>query len=369
MTTRVPTRPPRVLMFSHRNIYEIEVWRSSLREFEDIVCDIDAVDLVAPPPGRWYRQRRRIALRVGRDSDIILNPGLPRIALQRDYDLFFAICEKTSELLHLAAVEGWRDRCRTSICLVSELWAKEMPYFTSCLKMLGKFDHVFSYLSQSVEAIDAAIPGHCSYLAPGVDAALFRPHPRADRSIDVFSLGRRDEQVHQALLRVARNNGMFYVYDSIDGLRAHDLEQHRLLIANMAKRSRYFVAYPAKWDSPHERGNQSEMGARYFEGAAAGTIMIGEPPTTEQFAKTFFWPDAVVRLPRDPRGIEEVMTEMDQQPDRQEKVRKTNVAQALRRHDWVHRWQTVLDRAGLAPLPALVQRRERLADLAAAFEG
>ena len=149
---------PRVLLFSQRNIYEIEVWRASLREFEDVIVDVDAVDVLAPPPARWHRQRKRIAPRVGRDSNIIVNPGVPRVRLDREYDLFFAICEKTSELLNLTAVEGWKDRCRVSACLLSELWVKEMPFFTSCLKVLAKFDYVFSYLSQSVEAINRA-PG------------------------------------------------------------------------------------------------------------------------------------------------------------------------------------------------------------------
>jgi glycosyl transferase family 1 len=368
LTSR-PDTTPRVLLFSQRNIYEIEVWRASLREFEDIIVDVDAVDVLAPTPGRWHRHRKRIALRVGRDSNVIVNPGMPRIRLDRDYDLFFAICEKTSELLNLTALEGWNDRCRISACLVSELWVKEMPFFKSCLKMLAKFDYVFSYLSQSVEAINQAIPGRCLYLAPGVDTRLFMPDPKAARSIDVFSLGRRPEHLHQALLTAAHADKIFYVYDTINDLHAHDLGQHRLLVANIAKRSRYFVVYPAKWDSPQERGDQSEMGARYFEGAAAGTVLIGERPSTEQFDKTFFWPDAVVELPRDRHGIEEVMTEMDREPDRQDKVRRTNVVQALRRHDWVHRWETVLATAGLEPMPALVRRRERLADLAAVIEG
>jgi hypothetical protein len=367
--TSQPGVTPRVLLFSQRNIYEIEVWRASLREFEDIIVDLDAVDVLAPAPGRWHHHRKRLALGVGRDWPLVLNPGIPRLRLDRDYDLFFAVCEKTSELLNLTALEGWKDRCKTSVCLLSELWVKEMPFFTSCLEVLGKFDYVFSYLSQSVEAINRAIPGRCLYLGPGVDTPLFLPHAAAPRSIDVFSLGRRPQHVHEALLAAARADKIFYVYDTINDLHAHDLGQHRLLIANIAKRSRYFIVHPAKCDSPHERGDQSEMGARYFEGAAAGTIMIGERPTTEQFDKTFFWPDAVVELPRHREGIEEVMTELDREPERQEKVRKTNVAQALRRHDWVHRWETVLTTAGLEPMPALVQRRERLANLAAAIEG
>ena len=71
-----PDSPSRVLLFSQRNIYEVEVWRSAIREFEEIVGEIDSVDVLAPHPLKWFTQRKRIALRVGRDSRIVLNPGV-----------------------------------------------------------------------------------------------------------------------------------------------------------------------------------------------------------------------------------------------------------------------------------------------------
>ncbi len=364
MSNRHMTRRSRVLMFSQRNIYEIEVWRSTLREFEEIIRDIDSVELLAPQPRKWFEHRTRIAQTVGKHSSLVLNPGLPKIKLDRYYDLFFAICEKPSELLNVNAAEGWSDYCKTSICLLSELWIKQMPLYKSSLKVLSKFDYVFSFLSQSVEPINQATRAKCFYMPPGVDTVLFLPYPKAaKRFIDIFSLGRRSEQVHQALLTMARNNEIFYVYDTIKDLHTHNLEEHRFLIANMANRSRYFVVNPAKSDRPAERGDQSEMGFRYFEGAAAGTIMIGEQPTNHEFKKEFFWPDAVVQLPYDSGRIQEVIREIDQQPDRQEKIRNMNMVQALLRHDWLYRWETVLKTAGLEPMPELVKRKRMLLDL------
>ena len=47
------------------------------------------------------------------------------------------------------------------------------------------------------------------------------------------------------------------------------------MMANMAKRSRYFIVSPGKFNNPAETGGLSEFGYRYFEAAAPGTIMIG----------------------------------------------------------------------------------------------
>jgi len=361
-----PDSPSRVLLFSQRNIYEVEVWRSAIREFEEIVGEIDSVDVLAPQPLKWFKQRKRIALRVGRDSRIVLNPGVPRAKLDRRYDLFVAVCEKPSELLNVnAAMEHWKDSFKTSVCWLTELWVQLMPVFTSSLKVLSNFDYVFSSLSQSVEPINGVIRGRCFYMPFGVDTVLFFPFARpVKRLIDVLSIGRRSEREHQALLKMARDGEIFYIYDTLRDLHTHDLQEHRFLLASMAKRSRYFVVHPGKLDRADERGHQKEMGSRFFEGAAAGTIMIGERSGNEQFEKEASWPDAVIDLPRQSGGIEDVIREMDGQPDRQAHMRSTNVIQSLLRHDWVYRWEAVLRMAGLEPMPQLLKRKETLRRLA-----
>jgi hypothetical protein len=361
---------PRVLMYSHRNIYEPEVWRSSCYEFEEIIRQIDSVEILAPRPGRWFHQRRNNAMRVGKYSSIILNPGIPIINLDKYYDLFFAICERPSELLNINSVERWKDYCKTSICWVAEFWAKDMPLYKSSLKVLSKFDYVVINYSQSVGPLSKVIAGECSYMPPGADAILFCPDPKLpNRPIDVFSFGRRWEETHQAFLKMAKEGKIFYVYDTLKNLGTLDLEQHRFLVANLAKRSRYIVVNPGKFNSPNETGSQSEIGARFVEGAAAGAILIGEQPKNEEFSKLFFWPDAVVSLPRDGGSVEGILTEMDRQPDRQEQVRRTNLSQSLLRHDWVYRWEAMLKMAGLEPMPALLERKKQLSDLSKLVEG
>jgi len=64
-------------------------------------------------------------------------------------------------------------------------------------------------------------------------------------------------------------------------------KQHRSLIADIAKRSRYFLVNPGKIDRQVETRGQSEIGYCFFEGAASGTVMIGEAPKNEAFGKYF----------------------------------------------------------------------------------
>jgi hypothetical protein len=163
---------------------------------------------------------------------------------------------------------------------------------------------------------------------------------------------------------MAAEDDLFYLHDSIAGGDAIESRQHRALFANVAKRSRYFLVNPGLIDRPDIRGDQMEIGNRYFEGAASGTIMLGERPMTESFEQLFDWPDSVVDLPYNSTHIDAVISDMDRQPGRIEDIRRTNVTQALLRHDWVYRWEAILQAVGVAPMPELHARKKRLQRLA-----
>lgn len=361
---------PRILVFSQRNIYEERaVWRCAFHELEELLQEIDLVDLVAPKPQKWYRNGKRAALRLGEHFTTPLNPGISPVKLDKYYDLFFAVCEKPSELLNLTAVKGWKDHCKTSVCWLTEFYVDWMATHKSCLEMLSQFDHVL-FMFNTSEPFQKAIKGKGSYLASGIDTIRFCPYPVPPaRSIDVLSIGRRSEETHQALLRMAQEQNKFYVYDTINALGAYDLDQHRGLVANMAKRSRYFLVNPGKINRPDETGGQSEFGYRYFEGAAPGTIMIGERPKgNKEFDRIFHWPDAVIDLPFGSDAIGAIIKELDMQPERQMHIRRNNITQSLLHHDWAYRWESILAMTGLTPLPALLERKEKLKELAARVE-
>lgn len=355
---------PRVLVFSLRNIFSKALFRCAHFEFEDLISQIDSAKILAPQADPSNR-RHRIASRIAFHAPIALNPGLPEIRLKGRYDLFLAICGAPRDLLMVNAVRNWRDVCKTSICLIDEFWAKEMDDHQHFLHILDKFDVVMLYYSQTVKPLSERIKSKCAFFPPGIDTTLFSPFPQPPkRVVDVYSIGRRSEVTHQKLLKMAAESGLFYLHDSIGGDQAINSKEHRALVANVAKRSRYFIVNPGLIDRPEKRGNQIEISNRYFEGAASGVIMVGERPDNGEFEKLFGWPDAVIHLPYNSSGIDTIINDLDRQPEKQDRIRRTNVAQALKRHDWAYRWETILNTVGLQPLPELLERKKRLESLA-----
>jgi spore maturation protein CgeB len=355
---------PRVLIFSLRNIFGKALFRCPHFEFEDIICQIDDAELLAPKvdPNSW---RSSTAMRLAYHAPVLLNPGVQCRPAQEHYDVLFTICGYPQDLIMFNAVSNLRDVCRTSVCLLDELWANKISKHRHFLSILNKFDFVMQYHSRTVKPLSAQIKSECAYLPPGVDAISFCPYPTPpERVVDVYSIGRRSDIAHQKLLGLMRESDFFYLHDTIGGNEAISWKEHRALVANVAKRSRYFLVNPAKFDEPEYTGHQVEFGNRYFEGAASGAIMIGERPNNEVFPQLFDWPDAVFQLPYESSDIDLIIRNLDRDPERQDRIRRTGVAQVLMRHDWMYRWETILKAVDLEPTQAALERKNSLRMLA-----
>jgi len=370
------TASPRILMLSQRNLAPV-ISRCTSYELEDVVCAVDAVDFVAPA----YRDLgikiiqpfeilQLIVNRLGERTAAVrrLNPGIRSSRAQGRYDLFFSICQFVTDLPALNALQGWRECSRTAACWIEEIWARDIPRMRSQLALLRQFDYLFVGCRGSVEPLQEATGRPCVYLPPGVDCLRFVPGQLAPpRVIDVYAMGRRHPDTHAALLEWARGGGHFYLHDTFRGnVAVGSPAAHRDMLAGLIKRTRYFLANRAKVDVPGETEGQQEVGFRFFEGAAAGVVMIGEPPNVASFSENFDWPDAVVRLPLGSTEIGALIDELERQPERVARIRRDNVANALRRHDWVYRWNQVLEVVGLEPTAAARNRQARLAALAGA---
>ena len=114
---------PRVLIFSLRNIFGKALFRCPHYEFEDLICEVDSAELLAPQVDA-STMRSTFATRLAYHAPLTLNPGVRRISEKKQYDIFFTICGFPQDLLMVNAVSNWRDISRTSVCLVDELWVQ-----------------------------------------------------------------------------------------------------------------------------------------------------------------------------------------------------------------------------------------------------
>jgi hypothetical protein len=362
----------RTLVLSLRGVSH-GVQNASAYEFEDTVAELEGAEIVsAGVLGAPSALEERVLGSIERHAGIALKRVArhAKIEAKGRYDLCFVRAMGPSELTSFPGLVELKRQCGKMVCWIEELWIRLLQY-TKTLHLLDPFDHVFVGHASSAEPLSSIIDRPCHYLSPGVDALRFCPYPNPPaRSIDVYMMGRRAAETHRRLLEHSRAHpNFFYLYDSAKLANfVEGAAQHRELVANLIRRTRYFVVNRAKMNAPDQTEGQQEFGPRYFEGAAGGAILIGDTPDSGPFGEFFDWPDAVFREPFGSSRLVELVTELDAQPERIERARRANVTNVLRRHDWMYRWQEILRALNLPPTPAMTKRKEELEQRAAAVE-
>jgi hypothetical protein len=362
---------PRVCMPTSRDVTQ-KAFRCGLYEAQDILAETNPVDLIRLQKGWAFplleeRQKKLLYHDISRRL-AFLNPGLRRTRLTQEYELFIAVCQNLWDLLYINAIDGWKDYCKTTVCWIDEVWTKTLPDYKYLTHALEQYDHVFIGTAGAVAPLSEKIGKKCRWLPGAVDTHRFTPGLNArPRVIDVYSIGRRWPGIHGALLQAAEDREIFYVFDTMSAANVETLDprQHRDLLANIAKRSRFFLVAPPKMDTFAHTGGQVEVGYRYFEGAAAGTVMIGQRPVCSAFEELFAWPDVVIEIEPDGSNVRQILTSLMSNPEQMSLIGRQNAAQALLHHDWIYRWKEIFRIAGVEPSEQMITRESRLKDLAA----
>jgi hypothetical protein len=370
-----------VLLLSQRRIADLVAFCVGY-EFEDVFAAvtgahrIDTTDL----PGLEFSRRAYKLARLASGSPRIARRLAPyprsKVVLERDFELFFAVFSHTYPLYSLATVPNWRQRCSKAACFITEIWSSHLGE-GYLLELLSAFDHIFLGFQHGVKDMARATGRPCSYLPLAVDVPRFAPASLDQpRPIDVCNIGRRSPVTHQALLEMAEQRQSFYYYDTVAAsadmkqrtFRVDSPHEHRRMLATILKHSCYYIANRSYVNEPEFGAGREEMSARFYEGAAAGTVMVGEAPRNEEFKRQFDWPDAVIHLPFDSPDIGRILVELDGDPGRLQAIRRNNAQEAALRHDWLYRIRVVLDVLGLPPTEGMRARAEHLNQIASGFD-
>jgi hypothetical protein len=371
----------KTLGFSVRKINTL-VGYSSLYEFEDFICTVSDVDLIEVQDFKNIDKSRKVfkilrKLDGSRRLSQLLAPSyIPeksRFYLDKQYDLLIYTFNSVFELFLFRAVQGWQDQARHKACFINEFWEVELKDSDYLIELAKDFDHIFVGLHHCVDTVTRLTGKPCTYLPLGVDTLKFNPFITLAKpsGIDICNIGRRSEVTHKALRELAHQKNWFYYYDTVSTTRiadsrsnitfqVKDHRDHRALYSNLLKHSRYFIANRAMVDRFKSESGKDEIPVRYFEGSAAGAVMIGEPPKNPVFRDYFGWEDAVIAAPFDAPHIGEIIAELEAQPTRLATIQRNNAIQALLKHDWLYRLRVIYDTFDLPYTPAMEERAAQI---------
>ncbi|MGF1589418.1 MAG: glycosyltransferase [Pleurocapsa sp.] len=361
---------PRILVVSVRG-FRFQAANCCIYELEDLLTDLEMAQLHTPIPNRKFDVAQKVyrtAKYLGCSDNLAVNiaPFPQELVLEHEYDLLFAVLDNPWQFHLLKSIKGWRDKCRHKACFITEMWQPDLKIPKLFREPWSNFDHVFLGVTQCVEELSKLIEPPVTYIPPAVDTLRFSPYPNPpQRLIDVSYVGRRSPNIHNALITRATKDNFFYYYDTIRGkLEIGNPQEHRILLANLFQRSRYNITNYAKFDSTEETGGTQEIGYRFFEGAAAGTVMVGMPPAGEAFPHYFDWEEPIIKVDLSGTDVVDAITQLDSQPERLAQISRRNVANCLLKHDWSYRWRDMLATFDLKPGSAILAREKYLRELA-----
>lgn len=366
----------RVLTWSLRNIQNF-VYNSCLFEFEDIISEVDKADIYSPPQfdaaGRVLNKTIVSTTRHVKPLPLTsLNPYRKSESLDREYDMYFVTLDFPWYGSSINLMKDWRKKCKTAVCYIVEIWTEDLPKMKNFMKFFDQFDLICIGTHHVLADVQAMTDTPCVFVPPGVDTIKFCPDFDAEkpRSIDVCNLGRRSPLTHSALLDKAEKENFFYYHELTNGsvLRVADHQHHRTLTANILKSSRYYITNYAKADMPKLIAGEYEIGYRFFEGAAAGAVLIGAQPKGDLYGKYFDWEDSIIPVGFDEPDISKIIDELDAQPGYIESIQARNAMNSLLNHDWVYRWEMILEALGEPATTGVLARKRKLKEMAAAIE-
>jgi hypothetical protein len=333
-------------------------------EFEDALCTaFPGTKLYAPRLNSSIRAGLKIKARfapTGFSGGILDN--VFAIEEVHEHEVLLAVMGEVRDLALLGAMKEWRRKSRYAICWLHELWIQEIPRLRRMLRVLEQFDLVLCSLYYTAQKLREELKSpDVMYLPPGVDTLGFAPSIEPSlRPIDITNLGVIADATHKSLFEYVKPSDGFYFFETVKGpFEARSPSEHRFRYSNILKRSKYFLCYFAKIKS-QELGGQLEFGLRYFEGLAAGCVVLGSRRSSPEFDKFLGWQDSVIEMPFECPNASEILRQLDRDADRLREISARNVRRSLEGNDHAHRWKTIVDRLRLSEDYHMTRRQEEV---------
>ena len=340
-------------------------WFAYCVEFERVIAsvlDADTIE-ISRRPGTVPKlladrhRARNLSKRVKSLRSFDWNAG------EKHYDLAVIVVSDLNQLGVLAAIPGWRSIADRFIAYVFEVWPVWLPAAAGAFTdVIDHLDHVFVGLEKVIPHMQALTKTPVSFVPCGVDVLQVKPPTSIEgKRVDVSNRGRRDKGQHQMLVQWAAANDKFYEYDTGGLANVESPDGHRRHFYEQAARSRAFVANLARLDQADLRGGVAEVGLRYYEAVACGSVLIGEHPPRDMIERSLGNPPGLFDLPGGctsmPGDIGEMLTDDRAVID----LGVANRRVGLQHLDVSHRWDVMASALGLGDTTGVVARRAALA--------
>ncbi len=351
------------LLVSPRRLWDVP-WTAYCSEFETVLAELLGAETVEIERGQGRLERALAPRFRARNAAARWTPvqAFSWQRPQRRHELAVIVVNDLRQLGVLAALRSWRSVATVFIAYVYEVWPAWLPTASQVVdEVVDQLDHVFVGIRTGADALRAMTSTPVSFVPPAVDVLAVQPAVTSDaRRIDVSNRGRRDLQQHQVLRAWAQRTGRYYEFDTLHNATVVDPFEHRRHYYEQIARSRAFVANPARFDLPELSAGADEVGLRYLEALACGTVLVGDHRPGSPIRRVLDGAPGMLVLPTGAGALGVELEDLLGDDAVLHELGAANRAVALGRHDVVHRWETMSIALGVGPLRGAERRRAAL---------
>lgn len=219
---------------------------------------------------------------------------LPKKKLEIDADVIWSIL-MGPENFELDLFKEWELKARYRIVYLFDTLEPQFPLIRKLFSD-DRFNIRITSFHDAVPALESLTGRKWHAIEQAVPDFFFQNTPEEDRVIDFSSYGRRLPGFHEALKEFCEANKLRYEYsgkrDDKNGY-SHDALYRKY--AWDLTHSKFTISWPVEITNPKRAGKLNPVTCRWFEGAAAGTVIMGKKPDNPLF-DTLLAPDLVVEL-------------------------------------------------------------------------
>jgi len=256
------------------------------------------------------RELRRLERRFGHGTRYApLRRLLPKMQLRPPQVDVVWLVLMAPENYRLDLFRGWEDCAPYKVVYIFDTLPHQYRHVSRLFSDLT-WNICITSFDDAVCDLEKATGRHWEQVDQAISRELFEPAPFEERPIHFSAYGRRHPKVHAATIAFCEQHKLYYdISTHSPGMPTTEPVQLLRHYSWHMCHSLFTFSWPVEATNSARAGHLSPITCRWFEAAAAGAVVIGQPPKNPHFCE-LFGEDFVV--PIDPIGnISAIVDQLD----------------------------------------------------------
>ncbi|MBR8832751.1 MAG: glycosyltransferase family 1 protein [Stigonema ocellatum SAG 48.90 = DSM 106950] len=263
-----------------------------LRDLEDeIVCITDGCKVLTPRRKlpKFIEDRIAHGTRYSNFRKLI-----PKVECDLKADVLWVILMGPEDF-PLDLFNNWDRNVGIKVLYIFDTFERQLPSIRRVLQS-AKWDIAITSFHGAVSFLEEQTQRKWYAVAQGVKLERFKPVAKEEKLISFSSYGRRLQNVHDGVKEYCSQTGKYYDYTTTTAIQSQiDSRENYNQYAWHLVHSFFTFSWPVELTHPKRVRTFSPITCRWFEAAASGTVILGQPPQDPEF-KNIFGSDLVIPI-------------------------------------------------------------------------